>query len=623
MGRDTRRFRTQMKSGQSRILMLVRHYLTLVVLFILEKPLFMLYAAGPDQHYGLKQWLQVMWHGIPIDLSVAGYLTLLPVLLVIVSVWAGSFPVKKIMRVYDAFIGLLLSLIFAGDAALYPFWGFKLDASVLFYLKTPKEAMASISPLMVAVGILAVLLIGWLFYRMLASALKPMNVRYPKVLMPAAVTVADVLLFAPLFLAIRGGVSESTMNVGHAYFSDSQFLNHAAVNPGFSLLSSVSKTSDYSKWYDYFDESRRSELADGLYCVSDTTFDRLLNQERPNVLIMVMEGFGGRFVNHISGTSGITPCFDSLVSQGVFFSNCYAGSFRTDRGLVCVMNGHPGLPVTSIMKLPNKSASLPSIPGKLVEQGYKADFMYGGDANFTNMRSWLFSSGFSRVVSDADFTLQERHTNAWGVNDDITMARLLENVTSHKDSLWMTGYLSLSSHEPFEVPFSRFEDPVANSFAYTDSCLGWFVDSLRRTPAWDSLLLVITPDHGFRYPASLPQNSPEIFHIPVLWLGGAVSEPRVIDCNMCQSDIAATLLAQLGIGHDDFRFSRNVLSSDYSYPFSFYTFPNGFCYIDSTGFTLFDDDGGQVLMEEGEGTDLRMNRGKAILQTLHDDLESR
>lgn len=114
-----------------------------------------------------------MWHGIPIDLSVAGYLTLIPVILVMISIWAKSFPVKKIMRVYDALVSLLIATIFVGDAALYPYWGFKLDASVLFYLKTPKEAMASVSPWMVVLGIIVIILTAFVFYRILVNALKP------------------------------------------------------------------------------------------------------------------------------------------------------------------------------------------------------------------------------------------------------------------------------------------------------------------------------------------------------------------------------------------------------------------------------------------------------------------
>ena len=603
--------------------MLLRHFVSLVIIFVLQKPLFMLYAGFGRQHHGIRDWFLVMWHGASIDLSIAGYLTFLPVLLVIAGVWIQKLPLKKIMQSYDAIVALVLSAIFISDAVLYPFWGFKLDSSVLFYLKTPKEAFASISPWLVILGIVIILALAYAIYRILIRALSPLNVPYGKVLMRVTVTLICLLLYVPLFLFIRGGVSESTMNVGHAYFSTDQFLNHSAVNPAFSLLSSMSKSSDYSKWYDYLDEDDRSNMFQGLYNTTDSCTEKLLNTDRPNILVIVLEGMGGDFVNAISGCPDVTPRLDSLINEGVFFSNCYAGSFRTDRGLVCVMNGHPGLPKTSIMKLPSKSASLPSLAGKLKDEGYATYFMYGGDINFTNMKSWLYGTGFGNVVSDADFTFAERHTNAWGVNDDITFSRLLSDIGNRKDSLWFQGFLSLSSHEPFDVPYNRLPNKIFNAFAYTDSCLGAFVDALKQTPAWDDLLVMILPDHGFRYTANGLSCDPHVHHIPVLWVGGAVSKPMVIDRFTGQSDMASTILAQLGIDHSDFLFSRNVLSESYTYPFSFYTFNNGFCFIDSTGTTLYDDDASECLINDPYGSELRMARGKAIVQTLHDDLEKR
>jgi hypothetical protein len=96
---------------------------------------------------------------------------------------------------------------------------------------------------------------------------------------------------------------------------------------------------------------------------------------------------------------------------------------------------------------------------------------------------------------------------------------------------------------------------------------------------------------------------------------------------MNQTDVAATLLAQMDIDHSDFLFSRNVLSEQYNDQFAFYTFVDGFCYIDSTGATLYDNAAGKVQENMGNGTAEqnlnRENRGKAILQTLYDDLDAR
>ncbi|MBQ2412828.1 MAG: LTA synthase family protein, partial [Anaerotignum sp.] len=345
------------------------------------------------------------------------------------------------------------------------------------------------------------------------------------------------------------------------------------------------------------------------------------------VLVVLLEGFGGDFISSIGGLQGVAPNLDSLANQGVFFSNCYAGSFRTDRGIVCTLNGHPGLPNTSIMKLPNKSRNLPSLAKKFVENGYFADFFYGGDINFTNMQIYLWSNGYQAITADTDFSAAERNTNAWGVNDDITFSRLLEKIKEKDDSLWHTTFLTLSSHEPFEVPSNRFEDIICNSFAYTDSCVGAFVDSLRLMDVWDNLLLVLVPDHGFCYPRQGFKNAPHAHHIPVIWTGGAVKQPVKVDKYMNQADLAATLLAQLDMEHSDFLFSRNVLSEQYTDDFAFYTFVDGFCFIDSTGTTIYDNTADKVQENRGDATELqqkyREERGKAILQTLYDDLDAR
>ena len=605
-----------------RLLYLFRYWITLMAIFIVEKPLFMLYASNQKGTLSLRDYLDVMYHALPVDLSCAGYFVVIPLLLIIVSIWWNNFPLRAIMRFYNIVLAIALALAFVSDAALYPFWGFKLDSSVFFYLKSPQEAMASVSIWFVLVAVLLISLLVWVITKLLNNTYCKPN----KVVRVVPVTLFFVLLMAPLFLSMRGGLKESTMNIGKVYYSTNQFLNHSAVNPVFSVLSSISKSDDYSQQYNYFAEEKRAELADSLFNVSDSETLQLLNTDRPNILIVLMEGFGGDFLSSISGLQDVAPNLDSLAMQGVFFSNCYAGSFRTDRGIVCALNGHPGLPSESIMKMPNKSRNLPSLAKKFVEMGYSTDFFYGGDINFTNMQSYLWSNGYQSITADTDFSAAERQTNAWGVNDDITFSALLEKLKHREDSLWHTTFLTLSSHEPFQVPSNRFEDDICNSFAYTDSCIGAFVDSLKQTALWENTLLVLMPDHGFCYPRTGFKSAPHVHHIPVIWTGGAVKQPIKIDKLMNQTDVAATLLAQMNIDHSDFLFSRNVLSDGYDDRFAFYTFVNGFCYIDSTGTTIYDHTAGKVMQNMGgnEQTAVRREeRGKAILQTLYDDLDAR
>ena len=607
---------------KKRIAYISLYFFTVLLIFILQKPLFMLYNGSIEKGFGFADYMQVMIHGASLDAATAGYLTAFPFLLVLISIWFRKFPLKKILYGYYILAAALISIIFVVDMALYTFWGFKLDASVFLYIDSPKEALASVSVGFILLRVLAILLLialnSWVLLKITPSVLTATRKRI-------AGTAGMLLLGGVLFIIIRGGVTESTSNIGQVYFSNEPFLNHSAVNPGFSLLSSMGKSQDFASEFNFFDEEKRAALFDGLYPTTDgDSIIQVLNTKRPNILIILMEGFGGAFVEPLGGLPDVTPHFNRLSKEGIFFTNCYANSFRTDRGTVCTFSGYLGLPTASVMKIPAKSRTLPAIAEGLSKAGYKTDFLYGGDINFTNMKSYLLSTGYQRLIANTDFSLAEQTSNAWGVNDDITFEYLYNQLRNRKEEgPWHTAFLTLSSHEPFEVPYHRLEDKIPNAFAYTDECLGKFIDRLKQTPAWKDLLVICLPDHGFYYPREGSNAMPRFYHIPLLWLGGAVKQPMQVDKIMNQTDLAATLLGQLGLEHTAFTFSRNVLGSDYKYPFAFYSFNNGFSFRDSTGVTVFDNNSGSILFNEPEADESRLDKGKAILQTVYDDLGNR
>lgn len=607
---------------KKRIAYISLYFFTVLLIFILQKPLFMLYNGSIEKGFGFADCMQVMVHGASLDAATAGYLTAFPFLLVLISIWFRKFPLKKILYGYYILAAALISIIFVVDMALYTFWGFKLDASVFLYIDSPKEALASVSVGFILLRVLAILLLialnSWVLLKITPSVLTATRKRI-------AGTAGMLLLGGVLFIIIRGGVTESTSNIGQVYFSNEPFLNHSAVNPDFSLLSSMGKSQDFASEFNFFDEEKRAALFDGLYPTTDgDSIIQVLNTKRPNILIILMEGFGGAFVEPLGGLPDVTPHFNRLSKEGIFFTNCYANSFRTDRGTVCTFSGYLGLPTASVMKIPAKSRTLPAIAEGLSKAGYKTDFLYGGDINFTNMKSYLLSTGYQRLTANTDFSLAEQTSNAWGVNDDITFEYLYNQLRNRKEEgPWHTAFLTLSSHEPFEVPYHRLEDKIPNAFAYTDECLGKFIDRLKQTPAWKDLLVICLPDHGFYYPREGSNAMPRFYHIPLLWLGGAVKQPMQVDKIMNQTDLAATLLGQLGLEHTAFTFSRNVLGSDYKYPFAFYSFNNGFSFRDSTGVTVFDNNSGSILFDEPEADESRLDKGKAILQTVYDDLGNR
>ena len=182
--------------------------------------------------------------------------------------------------------------------------------------------------------------------------------------------------------------------------------------------------------------------------------------------------------------------------------------------------------------------------------------------------------------------------------------------------------MTLSSHEPFDVPYHHFDDPYLNSVAYTDSCLGAFVDCFRQTPQWNNTLIILVPDHAMRYPAGVQEPDIVRHHIPMVWCGGVVNGPKVINDYSSQIDIAATLLGQMNIDYSDFKFSKNIADTT-QYKFAYYTFKDGFGYLDSNAKVIYDNEAGKVVFSEGDTTGSKENAGKAFLQKLYDDLGSR
>ena len=556
---------------KERVIFLIRTYLWTVVVFTVAKLAFMFFCHEGHE-FAHADIYQVTGHGITLDLSTALYIVSLPFLVMMASLWISGRWIIYTLRVYFLVISFAFALAFVADTSLYPFWGFKLDASCLQYLETPTEAMASVTTgyiiwrFIVLLIATIIILIGYL-----DAACKLRTACEKSVSKKSAIygTIVGILMIPLIVIGIRGGLDESTTNVGQVYFSQNQFLNHSAVNPVFNFFASFEKTATNDVTYHFMDDSESQRIVSELYNTQSIDCDTLLTTQTPNIILILLESCGGQFTE-ISGRTDVTPNLNRLAHEGIYFSNCYANSWRTDRGTVCTWSGYPSFPTMSVMKMPVKSNTVPNIARTLQqERGYKTHYIYGGDINFTNMRSYLVAGGFQNLTWKKDYTVEEQNTAKWGVRDDITF-ETLRQLTTTMHQPFLIGYSTLSSHVPWDVPIQHFDDEVLNAFYYLDQCVGNFIEGLRKTDLWDHTLVVMLPDHGIVH-NGLNESYPLLNHIPMIWVGGAVKEARQIDLVCNQTDLAATLLGQLGLNHDDYNFSRDVLSTTYLHPPRIYT----------------------------------------------------
>lgn len=597
--------------------LLLQFFAFLTFFIFVQKPVFIIYNSLKGREISITRFFQIIYHGFSIDLATASYFSIIPLIILCMVASSANRRFITYLKVYLGIASVILSLACIADTVLYDFWMFKLDATVFMYINDPKNAVASVSILFVVGCIVAVAVLSFMLYRWLIIPSRCIEIPYKKG-RHLLIFVVFLLCGCVIFGMIRG-LQIWPKTPARVYFSKDNFLNHAALNPVYNLIYSLSKMDKFDEEFQEFTEKERRAGLTGLFPESGKT-EKLLNTPRPNILLIVLEGMGACFVESLNGKNPeVAPNISRLSKEGVNFTQCYCSSFRTDRGIVSVLSGYPGQPTTSIMRFSHKIKSLPGLPKSLKAIGYDTQILYSGDMSFFNMFEYFNEMGHDKLVSEDDFP-NEQQTADWGVHDEFAFNWLLEDIENRQNNgakPWYITMLTISSHGPFDVPYKKLEDEKLNAFAYTDSCFGDFIDKLRCIPAWDNLLVVATADHGYNLS---PIDAPDFPHIPLFMIGGAINEPRVIDRIMNQTDIAATLLAQVGTSYEDFYFSRDVMSDKYTYPFSFSTYNNGFNFRDSVGVTVFDNTSQRF--RHGDNKE-HVRIGKVLLQTIYKDLSER
>lgn len=600
-------------------------FLLTTVLMAVQKPIFLLYYVDLSSACSWQELLEVVWHGLSLDMTVAGYVTALPVLVVLLSLWVtlSNIFMRRFFMTYFSLVSIFSSLIFAVDIALYEHWGFRIDSTILIYLSDPKDALASVDwglgirQFLFFAAYAVIMCYG--YYRLLRFFT---GESYPwRKALPWSVVV--LLLGGFDFLAIRGGVGASTANVSKVCFSSNLFLNHAAINPVFSFLSSLGKSEDYGSMYRFYEEEEcraRFDKIRGNRADAAAPAEQLLTTSRPNVVFIILESFARTVMDETSEGKAVMPHMQRLKGEGVWFENMFANSFRTDRGEVAVLSGFPAQTRHSIMKMATKCSSLPSVARSLAKAGYRTSFTYGGDLNFTNQSAYMYSTGWQELFWQKNLSFDTPAAD-WGYDDRVMCQYFGDKIVEldREGRPFLAGFLTLSSHVPFDVPYSKFADKELNAFAFSDECVGEMLDRLKQTEAWKNLLVVLVADHGFPYPKTLAYNVPLRHRIPMIWTGGAVREPRVVETYASQIDIAATLLSQMGLPHDDFEYSKDIFSPSTA-KFGYYAFNDGFGVVDSTGHVIWNATTGVTADSDAPRLE---EVGRTMLQTTYSDIARR
>ncbi len=615
---------TRMRYAKAFILV----YVLWLLLGTVSKVVFLLIHHETIGACDMGDLLGVLGHGVKLDMAIAGYLTVLPALILLMGEWLEGKYILPLWRLLFVFLSFGTALFYSVNIGLYAYWGFPLDSTPLLYLKTsPTDTMASMTMWEIVYRCMIIIVSSVLTYLLFEYILVPKQLFGGRKRVPVRrkiiTTTFLLIMTALLILPIRGGLGTGTNHTGTVYFSQNIRLNHAAVNPIFSFVESVLHKVDIGSQFRFMDDNEANRIFDGMvYTQLRKDNDSLKFITKPNVIVIMLESFSKYIMSEGGHLTGVTPNLDSIKKEGWYFDQFYANTVRTDRAIVSILSGLPAQPSMSIMDMPNKSTQLPSIARSLRSNGYTTSFYYGGDTNYSNMQSYVVGTGYQNVVSDKSFP-SSQITSKWGVHDGIVFDRILKDIDEMgKNNPFFVTMMTLSSHEPFDVPYkSQFAHEALNAFAYTDHELGRFMDSLKTKPLWKNTLVVIVPDHLGAYPDNIDNYQMWRYEIPLVMTGGIIKEPQSIHAIGSQNDIAATILGLLNIDHSDFAFSKDLLDSRAPH-FAFLAFPDAsFGMITERNQILYDGIPNSVILDRGEKRGENLSKAKAYLQKLYDYID--
>jgi len=388
-----------------------------------------------------------------------------------------------------------------------------------------------------------------------------------------------LFIFAVVFvLGIRGGIQSKPLRPSFAYLGGKPSLAQLSLNPIYTVFYALKKGDVNIVQLIPADEATRrvqdlvkgSQMSfqDPAYPLFQSSKqDAPLDSRHPNIVVMVLESWSGKYVGSVGGIKGITPNFDDLASQGALFTNFYAIGHRSTDGITagcCSIPTYQDLQIIGTSLEQNRFLCLADILGR---SGYDSFFLHGAKTGSFGLNAFSKVAGFKRYIGKEDFDLGANEADAtWGVYDYVALNRLNVELREAQKPVFAVWF-SLTSHSPYELPSEKYrvtpetepDHELLDTLKYSDGAIGRFFQQARKELYFENTIFVLFADHTA---GSILKGTRERQHIPCLVYAPALLKPKRVDVIGSQLDILPTILELTGNKTSVTTFGRSLLDED-------------------------------------------------------------
>ncbi len=607
----------------------IRFYLFWLLFFAICRITFEVYFHAKLHGVSFTDILKTFVYGLRMDASATAYIAILPLLVFIVNWFTGKNHISNIwLKVYTWFCLFFISLIAIVDLGIFTEWGAKVNFRAFDTLyNAPAESMSSTASSPVALHLtigVCLLVIGVV----LSYFVLDLNFKKPAISALNKVIISSLLILGN-FIILRGTLGRTPIDQSAGYFSDNQLLDLSAQNTEWNLFNNIFENlrAPYNP-YLFMPPAQAKNIVQQTFAVKKDTTVKLLTTDRPNVVIIQLESFTADLIASLGGEKGDAPNFEKFIKEGLLFNNIYSAGDRTDKGIIAILSGFPSQAIRTIIVDTTKQRQLPSLLIDFKQAGYNTTYFYGGGAEYMNFDTYMHDHKIDRIIDKKDIPKKDI-LSTWGAHDDV-LFKIQTKYFDTEPKPFFSLIETLTNHEPFVLPVKpHFKGKdVADMFRstayFTDSCLNDYFEAAKKHDWYKNTLFVLVADHGHR----LPLNThgafhPGKYHIPMLFYGDVIKpEYRGKRINKLgnQTDLAATLLAQLNLPHQQYKWSKNLLNP-YSKEFAFFDWDNGFGFLLPQQAVSYDSSGQWMIYTKNKNapksiTDETLLHGKAFMQEI-------
>lgn len=292
-----------------------------------------------------------------------------------------------------------------------------------------------------------------------------------------------------------------------------------------------------------------------------------------NVVVIFVEGLDRRYVGRTVQTTGVrsgsstgialTPFFDRLKQDSLYYENFFTNGVQTSRGLFATLCSSYPRYGTAMIKTRSTNDFL-CLPSVLRDGGYRTEMIVSQGADVNNLSRFFGRNGVDRFFSEADFP-KEAERLGIGMTD----GALLDFVRGRIETMQRGGKpfflaaLTSGTHHPFLVPSRHPEvadlamqsDGYLAALRYFDLEFERVFTGLREQGLLKNTIVVVLGDHGRHESVGRTETERQAGHFMsplVIWLdeslrSSEVYRPRVVKTIASQVDLVPTLLAVNGL----------------------------------------------------------------------------